>query len=344
MNTQVTEKNTKSQILQAYNEALAKIKEMRQEDRKAEKRKEEEIKIVKQASENTIEKIVKSIGNSKIEIINELDIVGDKLTSEFKKLEEIKKAIEIESKYLDDIYEIKVNADTLSALLLSQKEKRAGFEAEMENKKAAFEEEVNQKKMVWKQEQEVYENQKKERDAQIKKERQREEEEYNYSLQLKRKKEADAYEERKTQLEKELQDKRAALEKELSERESLIAAKEKEFVELRAKVEQFPKTLENTIKETEKSVIEKLEFKYKHQAELSHKEIDGERNLNKQVVQSLENKIKEQSEQIKQLTQKANESGQQVQTIALKAIEGASSQRMYNFSHEKNDPSRKGEN
>jgi hypothetical protein len=66
--------------------------------------------------------------------------------------------------------------------------------------------------------------------------------------------------------------------------------------------------------------------------------------INKQIVQSLENKIKEQAEQIMQLSQKANESGHQVQTIALKAIEGVSAQRSYNFSHEKSESGRKGEN
>jgi hypothetical protein len=42
----------------------------------------------------------------------------------------------------------------------------------------------------------------------------------------------------------------------------------------------------------------------------------------------LESKIGEQDDLIKQLTQKANEAGLQVQSIAIKAIEGASSQRI----------------
>lgn len=324
MADQISEKNTKSQILQAYNEAIAKLKEMEKGDRKAEKKAEEETKIVKQASENSVEKIVNSISRAKIDIMNTLDIVSDKLTSEFKKLENLHKAIELESKYLDEIYDIKANADSLSALLLAQKERKATFEAEIENKRTSFEEEMQQKKATWKLEQEQFENQKKEGDNQLKKYRQREEEDYNYNLQLKRKKDADAYAEQK-----------AKLEKELSAREAAITSNEKEFAELKAKVEQFPKELENVVKETEKSTIEKLEFKYKHQSELAQKEIDGEKNLHKLLVQSLENKVKEQAEQIKQLTQKANEAGQQVQNIAVKAIEGASAQRMFTSNYEK---------
>ncbi len=340
MLAQVSEKSTKSQILQAYDEALAKLKEQKHEDRKAEKKKEDEQKIVKQASENSLEKIVNSIGQTKIEIINALDVVGDNLSSEYKKFEEIKSAIEIEQKYLEDIYEIKVTADTLSAMFLTQKEKDANFKTEMENKKTSFEEEMLQKKLQWKLEQDNYENTKKERDTQLKKERQREEEDYNYNLLLKRKKDSDTYSEQKELLEKELVDKRTTVEKELTEREKIVAAKEKELAELKTKVENFSKELESAVKETEKSVIEKIEFKFRHQSELSQKEIEGERNLHKQLVQSLENKITEQTEQIKQLVLKVNESGQQVQTIAIKAIEsaagGASLQRVFSTGTEKN--------
>ena len=339
MTEQISEKSTKGQILQAYNEALAKLKEAKTEDRKIEKKKEDESKIVKQASENSVEKIVNGISRAKIDIMSALDEVSEKLTSEFKKLEELQKAIELESNYLNEIYDIKVNADALSAMLLAQKEKKVSFDSEIEGKRSSFEEEMQQKKLQWKIEQDNYESQKKDRDAQLKKDRQREEEEYNYNLQLKRKKETDAYNEQKTKLEKELIDKRASAEKELSEREAIVASREKEFAELKLKVEQFPKELENAIKNTEQSVIERIELMYKHQAEIAQKEMDGDRNLNKQMIVSLENKIKEQAEQIKQLTQKVNDSGQQVQTIAIKAIESSAgsavAQRMFSQNYEK---------
>ena len=69
------------------------------------------------------------------------------------------------------------------------------------------------------------------------------------------------------------------------------------------RVPEFPKQLEKAIKDTEKSVMEKLEFTYKHGAELAAKEIEGERKLNKQLIAALEAKIKEQEEHISQLTQ-----------------------------------------
>ena len=53
------------------------------------------------------------------------------------------------------------------------------------------------------------------------------------------------------------------------------------------------------------------------------------------MVSSLEAKIKEHEELIRQLSQKASDAGLQVQEIALKAIEGASTQRAFSVIHEK---------
>ncbi len=60
---------------------------------------------------------------------------------------------------------------------------------------------------------------------------------------------------------------------------------------------------------------------------LKEKEIEGEKKLYLQKIASLEAKVKEQDAFITQLTQKANEATQQVQSIACKALE-ASSQRL----------------
>jgi hypothetical protein len=331
MSKEISTKSPKNEILAAYNELLAKVKEQKTTDRKTEKLKDEEAKIVGTATQNTAENIVKALGNVKLESVKMLDQLGERLFAELKKLTDLQQAIDIESNRLDEIFEIKVTTDSLAALLLAQKEKKAAFEMEMEEKKKLYEEEMNQKKLLWKQEQESYDLQKKEREVQVKKERQREEEEYNYAQQLKRKKDNDLYEARK-----------AELEKELTVREAALATREKELVDLKARVEAFPSELEKAIKETERSVKEKLEFNYKHQAELASKDIESERKLTKQMITSFETKIKEQEDLIHQLTHKASEAVSQVQSIAIKAIEGASAQRVFSGSHEKSSESTKG--
>jgi len=331
---EISSKSTKSEILQAYNEILGKIQQEKTPDRMLERKSVEEKKIVKEATQNSIERIVKDIAEIKLEVGKALDSLEGRLITEFKKLSELQKAIEIEKKELEEIHEIKVNADSLAALLQAHKEKKSQFEKETEEKRLAFETEMIQKRLQWKKEQEDYELSKKERDVRIKKEREREEEEYTYALKLKRKKDNDGYEEKKTAMEKELADKKATVEKELSEREILLSTREKEFEDLKSEVAEFPKRIEKAIKDTEQSVAQRLESQYKHEADLAAKEIEGEGKLNNQIISALETKIKEQEAYIRQLTQKADDAGKQVQNIAIKALEGASSQRIFGKNYE----------
>jgi len=328
MATIPTEKNTKAEILAAYNEVCAKLKEQKVQDVKEEKKKTEEQKVVQKAGELSVENIIKNIGNTKLDILNALDDLSEKLLPEFRKLSDLKAAIEIETKNLHELYEIKVNIESLGALLLAQSEKKAAFEIEMGRKKAELDEDIFQKRLTWKTEQDNFESAKKERDLQLKKDRQREEEEYSYNLGLKRKKENDVYIENKARLEKELEEKKSVFEKDYSEREAAILARENEYAELKNKVDRFPAQLEKALQENEAKITAQLELTYKHQSELVKREMESEKKLNQQTISLLQAKIKEQEEQLKQLSLKANEYSSQVQTIAIKAIEGASTQRI----------------
>jgi hypothetical protein len=329
MSKVVSDKSTKTEILDAYNELLAKNREQKAADQKAVKKESEEKEVVKSAAQNSVEDTVKKLAGLKLEIVKSIDGLEERLISEYKRFTELQQAISIQSADVKEMYGIQTEAGSLTALILAQREIKENFEDEMEEKKADFESDMAQKKLQWKKEQEEFEFTRKERDAQLKKERQRDEEEYTYNLQLKRKKEADIYEATKAALEKELAEKKARMESELTERESVVSSREKELEDLRSKVDAFPKELEKAIKDTEKSVAERIEFKYKFQTELAAKETEGERKLNKQIIGALERKIAEQEEQIRQLAQKADDSILQVQTIAVKAIEGASAQRIF---------------
>ena len=323
-----SEKNSKAEILAAYQDLLTTMKEQKAQDVKQVKRETEEKEVVKTAVANSVEGIVKRHADLKLEIVKSMDSLEEKLIAEFRKLTELEQAIAIETKLLEELHQIKAEAETLAALVATQEQKKASFSEDMERKRADFDTDMSEKKAVWKREQEEYEASKKEREALLKKERQREEEDYTYNLQLKRKKEADDYETRKGLREKELTEKKAAFEKDVAEREQYLTSREDELEDLRTRVESFPKELERAVRDTEKAVLERIEVKYKHQAELAAKEMEGERKLAEQTIAALDKKIVEQEEQLRQLTQRASEAGLQVQEIAIKAIEGAASARI----------------
>ena len=324
---EISEKSKKNEILAAYQELLEQIGQNKQESHQEEKKKQQEQEIVSVASSMTPDRIVKNIADVKVSIGQALDTLEQRLTDECRSLSELQAAIKTETARLKELHEITINADSLAALLLAQKEYKVRFEQEMMQRKVQFEDQMTESKVAWDKEQERMQLEQKELKESIKKARVREEEEYSYAVQLERKKDQDAYEAKKFALEKELIEEKEAFYKECTEREAALKSQEEELKQMRSRVEQFPHELEKAVHDTEKTTREQLERTYKYQIDLSAKEIDGERKLTQQMISSLQAKIKEQELFIKQLTQKTDEASNQVQTIALKALESSSNMR-----------------
>lgn len=332
-------KNTKNEILDAYHEVLQQLKENKKINKQDIKREQDKQAVVEHASQHTTNEIVKNLADLKLSLVKSLEDLENQLLSEHKKLIVLQQAMVIQNKDLEEIYEIKINTDTLAALLEAQKQRKEAFDKEMSTQHQQLDEEMSQKRLLWKQEQVDMDFFRKEQEAQQKKLKTREEEEYSYKRDLDRQKERDQYEAQKHLLEKELTDKKASVEKELSEREADILMKEQELLHLKLQVEEFPVKLQQAIADTEKTITERLQFKSEYEAKLTQKEVEGERKLHQQMIAALELKITQQDQQIKELTQKANHAGTQVQEIAVKAIEGASRQRFYPGYSEKSSES-----
>ena len=327
MTEEISTKNTKNEILEAYFEVLEKLKETKTESRFEQKILEENKEILSVVSLQTSDEIVKNLAELKLSLVKSVEEIEGKLLSSYKNFSNLQKAVGIQTKELNDLYEIKVTADTLAALLIAQKEKNLSFEKEMHEKQQSLEQEIIQKRLFWKKEQDDFEMNRKEQESQIKKIRQREEEEYIYKRDLSRQKDRDQYTAEKSALEKELLIKRIDFEKEFEIRENKIVAHEQEFNSMKDKIEKFSLELQKIILETETSVTDKLKFKYDYEAKLTQKEVDGERKLFEQMIAGLEAKVKHLEIQTRELTEKTSQANLQVQDIAVKAIDGASRQR-----------------
>lgn len=320
---EVSEKNKKNEILDAYNALLSKIKETRPESVQIqeEKKQKQENEIVGKASIMTLERIINNLAGTKVMVGQTLDALEQKLIEEHRKFNELQTATKITSTDLEELHNIKQEADSLSALILAQKEKRELFEQEMALFRKNFEQEKREAREAWAKERELQDREQHEKELVEKRNQLRAEEEYTYNLQLERKKDRDAYQLNKQNLEKELAEKRATVLKDLEEREIAVKTHEEEFKNLKIQAQKFPQELEFAVKETENTVRVTLEKQHQHQMDLLLKDIDGERKLSQQIIASLQSKIQEQEALVKQLTQKANEASQQVQSIALKALE-----------------------
>jgi hypothetical protein len=86
----------------------------------------------------------------------------------------------------------------------------------------------------------------------------------------------------------------------------------------------FPKEMEAAINAAVKDATARLQLDGKNREELLRKEFDGERNVMMTRIESREQLVKEQSEQIARLSQQLEKAYGQVQDIAVRTVEGSS--------------------
>lgn len=315
-----TIKNTKSEILSAYEELLqevAKNKSQKTEEKKNQMKSD----IVQRASSQDSKDIIHNVSELKIQVGENLENLTKTLLHERAKLSELQEAIIIEQNRLKEAHEITINANSLEALLLAQKKKREEFEQWIELEKEKFKSEMSERKNSWAKESHEYEQTRKEKIELHKKEWVRLEEEYEYQKKITQQKDSDEYQLKKELLHRELEDKKKKFEEEFSLRESNISAQEQEILDLRKFKDEAENKLQNRIEEAKKQLIAETEQKYKYKSELIQKETDAESSLLKQKISFLEDKLQEKNNIIDNLTQQLSYSQSQSQELAKKIIE-----------------------
>jgi hypothetical protein len=319
----VSNKSTKTEILDAYENLLKKVQTGKSETPKVVQEENKKKEALEKVSELNDEKIEKEILGLKTDINHSLDDLLKNMRNEFRKLEEIRAAIAIEKKSLEDLYSLSANTDSLAAMLLAQKESKERFEKEMEDKQEALNSDMATKKEQWEAEKTKQKIAEKEYLDDLAKRRKREEEEYNYTRKIVRQKEQDEYDARKASLEKELTDKKAGFEQDISKREAEIKNAEAELAELKKNNAEFPEKLEKTLENKEKEISIALQTKYDFDIKLIENQNKADIRLKDQIISSLQEKIKELNIQLKDYSEKATRAEAGVKEIAVKAIENA---------------------
>jgi hypothetical protein len=325
----LSSKSTKEEMMKAYNELLTKFQERvaNLSEKKAEIKRSTDTAVVEKASTYTVETIIKGLADLNLNVGKGLTELARELTAEAGKLTDIREAIAVETRALEELHDIRLAADTLASLIQEHEQRKAAFEEEMTETEEEFNNEMTAKRTDWKKEQEAYNAALKDNEARLKKEREREREEYEYNLALTRKKDRDLYEEQKAIMEKALREEKLKQERELSVREATVAAQEADLAELRARVAAFPAELTAAVEQAQREAALQAESRAKQEAQLWAKEVEGDKRVAQLRITALEETVKKQLEQIESLTKKLNDANTQVQEIAIRAIEGASNAR-----------------
>ena len=128
-------------------------------------------------------------------------------------------------------------------------------------------------------------------------------------------------------LEKRNREKQEALEKSWQEREGAIKEREEEFLRLQQAVGGFPSRLQAETERARSEATHQTEQRFEQQVLLMTKEREADRRLSELQIRTLEESVTRQTGQMGALQKQLDEAKQQVQDIAVKAIEGASGAR-----------------
>ena len=317
----VTSKNTKNEILDAYEGLLKEVKNNKVNKSDQQKSQANMQLVTKSLTQNSKE-IIHNIAELKLKVNQSLEDLGKNLLSEREKLNNLQESIEIQEKHLKDVYDITVNAESLETLLLAQSRKKTEFDEWIASAKEKFTLEMSEKKDKWSREQNEYELAQKEKQELQKREWKRQEEEYHYQQKISRQQDEDQYKQKQIQQERELAEKLQKVESDCAARESAILAKEKEFDDLVKYKSDADNNLEEAVTNAKQHLQKELEHNFKIELSIKNKESESEIALLKQNIRFLETKISDQEKNISYLNKQLSESQLQAQNLAKKVIEG----------------------
>lgn len=330
-----TAKNTKAEILDAYNELLKEKKSLESTIAKSPTEKPMPVKTSPVVELRTpmsqtksdrpkMEQVVESLEKLQLGFVSAASELSENLTLEAGQLAEIQSFVSEEVEQLEALHNIEVDENTLDRLILQYEESSKAFETEFNERQETLEQEVLDAKNAWEKEQADRQRSVKDRDDQLNKMRQRDAQSYKYDLESRRELDRDEYEHRQKVLEKELEEFQKNLEKEWAEREKAIGDREKEFEECKTKVAEYEKELEAAIERGKANGRNIGHYQAKVKADLRSKDVEGQKNFYELRLESLSETIKNQEARIQSLSKQLDSALKQVQDLAVKAIEGAS--------------------
>ncbi len=324
--------STKNDILEAYEEVLSYLNDQKQENSTLKKEIADRAKTVFTAKEFVASSDFSiTLDQFGVAFVKQIEDIKIKFAQDKQSFENIQQAIVVEKTNLDDLYKIKAQAESLEALIFTNKQAKEKLDLELKLLKDKTETEIDMAQASWT-----------ELLSKSKIEKQREDEEFLYKQKIARRNDDDIYMQYKAKLEQELNDRKELFEKEILTREIELKTKEDEVVELRQMQKNYQQNLINVANKTEKDVSEKLKTEYEFKQKLDNKELEVQLKLYQQEIELLKSKSAEQQIIINELNEKSNKASDQVKDIALKAIEGASQSR-WNNNEKRDDNNRKTE-
>ncbi|KPQ39492.1 MAG: hypothetical protein ACLFM4_06755 [Phormidium sp.] len=341
MAKRINDRNTKAEILEAYQALLDEKKHLQAQVKQAQR--SPDIKPATSANSSTSSTDSRSSETSdKLEhpklqdydtlaqlqqiqlgfggFISQLSEV---LTRDSSQFAEISSAIEAEQERLRNLYEIEsVDETTLTTLVESYRNESKQFAEEFETEQEQLEQELQAQLEAWCKEQADWQHSFDEERQRLETIWKRENEEYHYQRAIAQEIDEERYQQQLQEQYRQLDESRQEQERAWQERETAIAEREAEWAELQAKVAAFPGQRDEQIHKGKRQGEAIATHQVNSALELRQQEIEGQQRRYELQIEGLERTIGDRQQQIQSLSQQLEATLQQVQELAVKAIEG----------------------
>ena len=334
----VSSKSTKAEILNAYKELEQEYKELQAKKTPSSVVTPATPPVVKTVSPKTtagqtdanaqapMDEVIKTLGQVGEKFNTALSQLSTNMLVEAAALKDVRTTVETERARLKNLYGLEIEDDSLGTLIKKYIETAEKAQETLIQKREEADKAWLEKTQAVETEKEETLLRLQEQNNLDKKTKNREETEYNYGLTLKRNLSKEEEAEQKKQQQQALKELEEKTKKAWDEREKALAEREKEFEESKAKVEGFPKELEQAIKKAKDVGIGIARHQAKIKADLAAQEFASEEHVFQLKISSLEEQVAHQKGQIDKLSKQLENALKQAQELAVKAIEGGSNQ------------------
>ncbi|WP_088889044.1 hypothetical protein [Leptolyngbya ohadii] len=318
--------DSKARILDAFQTILAEQRSLssRVATREEEAEKEQNRTVLETVSQYTADGIVRGLADLQLDFGTIVTGLASRLTTETTKLDDLKRAIAVETENLKTLQQIRVVADALYLITQEHQETLRQLNQQATLDRETLEREIAETRTLWQQEQEEFDTSLSEGMELLNQTRQRQEADYQYDTERSRRIATDEYEAKKRQVEREIQEANQAKEQDWTERERILASQQEQLAGYRQRVTAFPVELEEAIKKAREEGIRDAHQDAKVKADLLEKEWELTQQGYSLQIQSLEAKIQKQTEQITEISMQLQTTLRQAQELAMRAFDSAS--------------------
>jgi len=307
-----------SSLVKAHDRAASQITTKAEEAVRAQDK-----RVVERASGYTVKNIINGLAELQLEFGTNLEALADRMESESRKLDELKRAITVESDRLSAVKEVTVAAEALAILKQDHARRLAEFEEEQTTALEDLSNEMTEQRAEWTREHEEHALSVQAYETNLKKERAAAEADHTYELARKDKLQADEKATKKRDLERELADIEATKEKDWVSREKQLDENAEEIAKLRTKLENMPGILDKAESSARERAIKSVTRDAAHDAELLQRQLHSDTEVFELKIKTLEDRIGKQAAQIEDLSGRLSSALVQAQKLATEALKGS---------------------